>query len=215
MAVDPGVAAELIRGLMAGRGLTQRAVAAELGVSDRMVRKVLGGESAGGNYVPRLQALVKTGRASGVPVELRPMRVRAPRSAGVKSVPRQSPAPAPKAARGRYGATEREYLPGGGSVQTITAPKSDGVGREQARAAILQSVGAAGRDAHVAFILRDSNGNTRKLGSKGGYRASRAIQGMRGEGDDPFEWLELESDGAGGYGDFEASGIVAVTVMVL
>lgn len=215
MAVDPGTAAELIRALKAGRGLSQTAVARELGISEKMVRKVLTGQSQGANYVPRLQSLVRTGRAGGVPVELRPMRVRAPRSAGVKSIPRQSPAPAPRAARGAYGVTEREYTPGGGSVQTVTAPKSNGPGREQARRAILDAVRAAGPNAHVMFVLRDANGATRKLGSKGGYRAATAARGMAGEGDDPFEWLEGESDAAGGYGDFDAGHIVAVTVVVL
>lgn len=212
--VEPGAAAELIRGLMTGRGMTQRAVAAELGISDRMVRKVLGGVSEGGNYVPRLSALVTKGKAGGVPVARR-------RNAAGALVPVRGPANTrviptvadrPTAARGAYGQTPREHMVGGGWVQTFTAPKTEGVGREQARQAIMGALDSVPGSSSVMFHVYDADGNHATIGSKGGYRVRAALQGMHDEGDDPFNWFD--DAGGGDYGD-DLGALVRVTIVVM
>ncbi|WP_380161880.1 hypothetical protein [Kineococcus sp. R86509] len=224
---DPSTpsAADLIANLRA-YGLSVSEIARELGRSPRMIRKVVQGESSGQLYVPALNELVQTGRTQAPPARRRGrdgelVRVRAPRGAAEPTRrPQedtgaaqaggagQTPAP-PPGGRGRSSAStgsaarpgtfsdSTTYLPGGVRQHTVTAPRSEGSGRERARQGLLGALRRAARSQrggrkNVRFRVTLQNGTTVEVGAKGGYAVSKALARSRSEGDDPFAWLAGE-----------------------
>jgi transcriptional regulator with XRE-family HTH domain len=224
---DPSTptAADLIAELRA-YGLSVSEIARELGRSPRMIRKVVQGQSSGQLYVPALNELVQTGRTQAPPERRRGrdgelVRVRAPRGA---TEPTRRPqedtgaAPAggagqpPTAPTGRRGRSSVQseparqpgtfsdsttYLPGGVRQHTVTAPRSEGTGREKARQGLLGALRRAARSQqagrkNVRFRVTLQNGTTVEVGAKGGYAVSKALARSRSEGDDPFAWLSGE-----------------------
>lgn len=175
-------------------------IAEALNVSPRMVRKVAGGQVPGARYEHALEQLNRTGRVYTPPPRRttrsgEPVKVRAPRAAGVKSAP--PPPPPARPAAGKFG-VETAHTAGGGRIVTVTMPKSAGaLGREQARDELMRVLrGAANRKQRVSFELRGSTGKTAKLGSKGGYRALDAKRRSEAEGNDPLAWLTEEAEAA-------------------
>jgi hypothetical protein len=222
---DPSTptAADLIADLRA-YGLSVSEIARELGRSPRMIRKVVQGESSGQLYVPALNELVQTGRTQAPPARRRGrdgelMRVRAPRGASEATrrpeegagsqqagAAGEPPSPAggerPSAPGGRAGrpggfSDSTTYLPGGVRQHTVTAPRSEGSGRERARQGLLGALRRAARSQrggrkNVRFRVTLQNGTTVEVGAKGGYAVSKALARSRSEGDDPFAWLAGE-----------------------
>lgn len=192
------------------RGMTKAEIARELGVSSRMVTAVQKGERPGRNYLTPLSELASRGRVEHPPERRRTASgdLAKVRGSGGEAV---TPAPVPpKQPRAGHEA-HTTYLPGKQRLHTVQAPKSEGKGREQARQDILDWLRAAARGKrHVGFTITYDNGAQVEVGRKGGYRASAALFGSRSEGDDPFEWLDVEAEGAG-YEDL-IGGSTAVSV---
>lgn len=224
---DPSTptAAELIADLRA-YGLSVSEIAREIGRSPRMVRKVMQGQSSGQLYVAALNELVQTGRTQAPPARRRGrdgqlMRVRAPRGAAEPTrrpqegaggaqagVGGQQPATSTGGGKsssasggpaGRPGgfSDSTTYLPGGVRQHTVTAPRSEGSGRERARQGLLGALRRAARSQrggrkNVRFRVTLQNGTTVEVGAKGGYAVSKALARSRSEGDDPFAWLAGE-----------------------
>ncbi|GAA0310901.1 hypothetical protein [Kineococcus aurantiacus] len=207
-------AADLIADLRA-YGLSTTEIARELGRSPRMIRKVVRGESSGQLYVAALEELERTGRSRTPPPRRRGrdgelVRVRAPRAAGQPTRRPSEPTGAPEvpappagpsarrrpAGPGAY-RSETTYLPGGARQHLVTAPRSDGPGRERARQRLLEILRSAARSQrggrrNVRFRLTLVDGTTVEVGAKGGYAVSKALSRSRGEGDDPLGWLAGE-----------------------
>ena len=222
---DPSspTAADLIADLRA-YGLSVSEIARELGRSPRMIRKVVQGQSSGQLYGPALEELVRTGRAQVQPARRRGrdgelVRVRAPRGASEPtrrpeegagpqltgtagqppSTPGGRPSAAPGGPAGRPGgfSDSTTYLPGGVRQHTVTAPRSEGSGRERARQGLLEALRRAARSQrggrkNVRFRVTLQSGTTVEVGAKGGYAVSKALARSRSEGDDPFAWLAGE-----------------------
>lgn len=79
----------------------------------------------------------------------------------------------------------------------MTAPRSEGSGRERARQGLLAALRRAARSQrggrkNVRFRVTLQNGTTVEVGAKGGYAVSKALARSRSEGDDPFAWLAGE-----------------------
>ena len=224
---DPSTptAADLIANLRA-YGLSVSEIARELGRSPRMIRKVVQGQSSGQLYVSALNELVQTGRTQAPPERRRGrdgelVRVRAPRGAAEPTRRPQEdtgaaqaggagqPPATPTSRRGRSSAQAEParqpgtfsdsttYLPGGVRQHTVTAPRSEGSGRERARQGLLAALRRAARSQrggrkNVRFRVTLQNGTTVEVGAKGGYAVSKALARSRSEGDDPFAWLAGE-----------------------
>lgn len=190
-----GTARELLAGLRAG-GMRQADIARALDVSPRMLRFVQAGQKPGTLYIDALSQLATRGRVETAPAH-RTQRVRAPGGATVPKVSTRPPAPS----RGAFG-TRTTFVAGGkGRVVEVSAPRSEGKGRDAARAQVLAATRSAARGGRrVAFVVEYSDGTRATLGAKGGYRAGAALrrmQGATGPGGviDPFEWLTDEVDG--------------------
>lgn len=188
-----------LAGVMKARGMTQRQVANMLGVSDRMVRKVLSGERPGEQYAGAVRSLAE-GRPV-TPPERRAQRVRT----GGKGAPT---VPAEQAARGGKGAPAARYTAeAGGRAQTAIEAPTRGVGRESARELISRDLAAHRGGARprggqrVRFRVTDRRGRTYTLGGKGGYDPKAALSRINGEGGDAFAWLHEQLAAAGSYGD--------------
>ncbi|WP_049821579.1 hypothetical protein [Kineococcus radiotolerans] len=109
------------------------------------------------------------------------------------------PSPTPGGRAGRSGgfSDSTTYLPGGVRQHTVTAPRSEGTGRERARQRLLETLRRAARSQrggrkNVRFRVTLKNGTTVEVGAKGGYAVSKALARSRSEGDDPFAWLAGE-----------------------
>lgn len=208
-------AAELLRAVLRDYGLTQGEVAKQLGgISTRMLRHVLSGAKPGNAYLPALRELNARGRVTHPPERRknkagRPVPVRAKRGAPQKSVP--PPAPRPRAERGKFGVTV-VHLPEGRALTTVTAPKTEGAGREQGRRAVLNEVEEArAARQRVRFTLVYGNGTEIQLGGTAGYDPARASRAIIGEGADSYGWLDAQAIGSK-YSDQADGGIIAVTV---
>lgn len=193
-------------------GLTQRELAAMLGVSDRMVRQVLSGAKPGRNLEAAAKQLAQEGRITERPTR-REQKIRTP-----SGVSRERVKPT---AAGTPGGAERvrSSVEGGGRRQTVVETPKRGLGRERAREAILTDLEArrggrrdrAGR--RVTIRVTTKAGNTYTLGGKGGYDPKQVARRMREEGD-PFDWLADEAGSltncTGSGGPPAAGNIVAV-----
>ncbi|NAZ77246.1 hypothetical protein GTQ99_17720, partial [Kineococcus sp. T13] len=92
------------------------------------------------------------------------------------------------------------YLPGGVRQHTVTGPRTEGAGREQARRRLMEVLRAAARGQrhgrrNVRFRVTLRDGTSVQVGAKGGYAVSAALARSRGEGDDPLGWLREEIAG--------------------
>lgn len=186
-------AAELIAALRA-YGLSRAEIARELNRSPRMIAKVERGESPGTHYLDALHELHQHGRLRNPPPRRRnaagdvvPVRAKAGQDEALV-VPEE-----PKRKRGAFG-VETTFLPHRGRIIDVNVPRSEGVGRERARQAILDAARSAARGQaqgtrYMRFRLGLSNGRSIEVGGKGGYRASDVLSRSRDEGDDPLEWL--------------------------
>jgi hypothetical protein len=189
-----------IKAARATLGISQAELGARWGVSSRMIRKLETGATRGENYRASVEALSR-GRLT--PPVRRAQRVRAP--GGGTRLPA---APPPPSSRSAFG-VDVIALPGGGRRVVVTAPRSNGPGRERARQAILAEVRRAARTGgrrimrqrvtgyRIAFQLGTVEPEGKgEIGKKGGYDPSKVLAGMRGEGQDPFAWLEIEAEGS-------------------
>lgn len=213
MTTPGGSARELLAALRAG-GMTQADIARATGVSPRMLRFVQAGQKPGTAYVGALQQLATQGRVTTPP----PVRAQRVRAAGGGTVPAPVARPvAPAPTRGRFG-TQTTFVAGGrGRVVEVTAPASNGAGRDQARAAVLDAVRRAAQGKRrVSFIVTDRNGVRVTLGAKGGYRAGDVLRRMRQTVTagviDPLGWLADEAEALDRY-EFEGP-VTAVAVTV-
>lgn len=198
-------------------GISQAEVARRWGVSPRMVRKVETGAVPGKRYAESVRQLsrgiaappVRRVGASGEPV-----KVRTPGGGTATPTP-----PAPGVGRGAFG-VQAGYTAGARTV-VVTLPRTQGVGREQGRAAILDELrrgaqghrGRGGKGQRAVVTVHTADGKDYTVGAKGGYKPSTALAGARGEGDDPLAWIADQLDGAG-Y-DVRAGSIVRVTLTYL
>lgn len=218
MAAEPGSVGAQLAALKAASGLTWGELAQTVGASSGdYVRKIAAGVKPGRNLADNVAELLRVGRVARpapqrVTREGTPARVRAPRAA-----PEPSRVPEP---RRHFTAPPRELYRGtDGKMkwrQPVTAPTSEGAGREKAREAVMDAVRRAAKGKkHIAFILHTKGGRQTMLGGKGGYSASRALAGMKMEGDDPFAWFI--DQGASHYmlGDLDAADIVGVDTYTL
>jgi hypothetical protein len=202
-----GQTAQALVAALRDGGMTQAQIARATGVSARMLRFVQAGQKPGTSYLPALQQLATQGRVT-TPPPVRKQRVRAPGGVTVPAAPRPvKPAPA----RGRYGRQTTHVAGGKGTVDEITAPASNGKGRDQARADVLDIMKRAAQGRRrVAFVVEDANGVRVTLGSKGGYRASDALRRMRatvhGGVIDPLHWIDTEAASIDRYA-FEPPGV--------
>lgn len=202
-----------LRETRAHLGISQAELGRRWGVSDRMVRKLEAGQVPE-SYRRSIDQLARgvaapPARRTTAGGELARVRSRE------GSIRPELPPPVP--ARGQFG-VQVGFTPGGARAVVVTAPRTQGVGREQARAAILDEARRAargrrargGRGQRLRFVVRSADGRTFEIGRKGGYDPSTALRQMRGEGDDPFTWLSDVLDGMG-Y-DVAARSIVGVTM---
>jgi hypothetical protein len=216
MTTPAGSARELLAALRAG-GMSQADIARATGVSPRMLRFVQAGQKPGTAYVGALQQLARVGRVD-TPPPVRAQRVRAP-GGGTRPAPVERQRPAPPT-RGHFGTRTTHTGGGRGRVVEVSAPASEGKGRDDARGAVYAAVQSAARGGRrVAFTVDYSDGTRRPLGSKGGYDAStalrrmRATQGKRALAFDPFAWLDAEGD-AHAYAVAAGAVITGVHVIV-
>lgn len=212
--------AEMVANLRA-YGLTKAEIAGELGRSVRMVTKIERAETSGELYRPVLSELYEQGRRTSP----RPPRRRAasgeliavrakgggtapPAPAGPEvdpGVSEQAPGYTPTYTeppkRGRF-STAMTYLTGGGRQVEVTAPKSNGSGRQLAEAELQDEMKRAAQGKRrVKFSVEWSNGRVMEIGGRGGYNASDVNARSRSEGQAPFQWLANES--AGRYADID------------
>jgi hypothetical protein len=93
---------------------------------------------------------------------------------------------------------------------TITTPRSEGPGREKARAAILEELRRAGGADRVVVRVHSADGRDYTLGAKGGYRPATMARGIEDDGDDAFGYIADQLDGAG-Y-EVQAGSVTSVTI---
>lgn len=189
----PETAADLIAALRA-YGLSRAEIARELNRSPRMIAKVERGESPGSHYLEALHELHQHGRLRNPPPRRRnaagdivPVRARADHEEALV-VPVE-----PKRHRGAF-AVDTTFLPHRGRIVDVAIPRSEGMGRERARQAILEAARSAAKGQaqgtrYMRFRLGLSNGRSVEVGAKGGYRVSDVLSRSRDEGDDPLVWL--------------------------
>lgn len=208
-------------------GWTWAEVADHLGTTATYARKLAGGAgkfgAAGAGKALRgnIADFQRTG-ASQTPVQ-RAQRVRQPKG-------RPSAPAAPRARVTAKGAfkVERSVFRGAGrdgwAVQvTVPRGKTKTGDREDARIAIMDATRRAAqgrRRVQFRLTVQDSHGNQRtiEVGGHGGYDASRALRGMRAEGNDPLVWFldqgidrySSRMGGAGG-GSFDQEEMDALT----
>lgn len=179
-------------------GISQAQLAARWGVSPRMVRKVERAIASGRTPKGYEHAVRELRRGVAVSPERRKnargdlARVRGKRGEPARDV---APPPPPPA-RGAFG-VQAGYVPGGGSSWTVTAPRTEGPGRERAREAFVAEVTSRPDDQRLAINVHTADGQTFRIGSKGGYRPEAIGTGVAGEGYDPFAWLSDVLDGMG------------------
>lgn len=204
-------------------GLTWAEVARMTGASSGdMARKVATGVKPGANLVGNVRHVMQTGEGATAPAPRRRAatgelaRVRAkPAAAGER--------PSSVPARAHFTVSPRRLHrdPDGQLkwTQTVSVPKSEGIGRERGRAAIVDALGKAGKGRHdrVQFRITLASGRSGLVGGKAGYSTRRARAAVKREGEDPYAWLaDQVGHGTGSLGaGFEASDIVSVEVITL
>lgn len=154
-------------------GLTQKQVASMLGVSDRMVRKLITGERPGTSTkgLPEAARELRARGSVSVQPTHRAQKVRV-RGGGTRR--KEQAAEGLQGARGGWRA---QYMrEGRNRAQTIVELPERGPGREAARRAILDDLRAhrggsrgAGGWRVKAQVVSSRTGNTYTLGAKGGY----------------------------------------------
>jgi transcriptional regulator with XRE-family HTH domain len=168
-------------------GLTQGQVGNMLGVSDRMVRRVLSGERPGNNLADAARQLATRGAVTAQPVRRAQRVVTGTREGGKRQVSRAAVQP------GSAGEAVDYHVESGGRSQTRVEGPGRGLGRERARDAILRDMRAhksGGARLYMSVITKD--GRRIELGRKGGYDPARALAAIKAEGDDPFGWLSSQ-----------------------
>jgi hypothetical protein len=194
------------------QGVTISELARMLGRSERMVRKVINGETSGEAYRAAATELYERGRVSAAPPRRRGkagkvVPVRASRSAGGGvRVPAE---PRPK--RGRF-SESLTPLAGGARQYEFGAPKTrDSKGRAQANATIVSRLRSAAKGQRwdrkkVKFDIRLSNGHAMTVGSKHGYQVSSVLGRSRGFEGDALGWLKTQVQHR--YPDLDKAGVV-------
>jgi len=179
-------AAELIAELRAF-GMTQREIAENIGRSERMVRKIIRGETSGALYRECLQGVYDTGRQQRPVPRLtgkdgKPRRVRA--KAGSKDKMRVPDDPATDPKRSTWTKPRATYLQGGQRKYTWELPTT---GDEAGKAALAQAHRdmtdenrrrAQGRN-RGKFRVNFTDGSSVLLGAKGGYKVSHMHKKLR------------------------------------
>jgi hypothetical protein len=187
---------DALRALKASSRLTWDQLASSLGASSGdYVRKVASGAKPGRNLAPNVAELTARGKVSA-PVRRRhnaagqTARVRG-KTGSVVPV-QQKPA---KALRGSYSTTTQ--LTGQGKIVTVTAPKSDGVGRERGRLAIMDAARQAKKNgSRIRFVIRNDAGASIPLGGHGGYNPADFLARAKAEGNDPYAVLAADMEGS-------------------
>ena len=205
-----GLGAEL-RAARQQLGISQTEVARRWGVSKHTVSKIERGKMPGTNYQ---RSVAQLQRGIAAPPVRRTTRtgelakVRAPAGATVTPT-----APPPAPARGAFG-VQVGYTRAGGRAIVVSAPRSRGIGRDRARAALMDEVRRASDGQRVVIRVHSAEtGRDYTIGKTGGYRAGTLASRWAAEGDDPFAWLADTLDGMG-Y-DVDASSLTTVTLSYL
>lgn len=196
-----------------GQGVTVAEIARMLGRSERMVRKILNGETPGEAYRGAVTELYERGRVSVAPPRRRsksgrvvPVRAKA---RGLR-VPDDAPA-RPKPGRFSEAMTP---LAGGARQYEFTSPKTkDAKGRATANKTIVSRLRSAAKGQRwdrkkVKFVVRLSNGHSMTVGSKHGYQVS-SVLGRSAHGDfsgDALDWLKTQVQHR--YPDLDKRGVV-------
>lgn len=203
--------AAAIRALQAA-GVSIPDMARAVGRDPSFLRQVASGKKVGASLLGPLQQLRSTGRVLAPPPRRTtasgaPALVRAPRSAGVSSVP---PPPAPR--------SSPTYMAGRGRVTRVDIPtRNREAARGELRAAMRRA--AAGKQ-RLTFHVETRDGRRLTLGAKGGYQAANragkrgrgVLAQVRDEGGDPLDWLLAQLDAAG-YEVDGLGGLLAVDVV--
>lgn len=159
------------------RGMTQKQVAAALGVSDRMVRQVLSGNKPGRNLEAAARQLAREGRVTEAP----PRRAQRVRAKGGVTEP-----VAPKV-------DKTTTVEAGKRSQTTIHFPPRGIGRVAAAQAVLDDLDAhkAGR---VTVVIHLRTGQAVTIGGRRGYVVRSMRRRMMDEGEDALAWLVDEAD---------------------
>lgn len=201
-----------------GRGVSVAELARMLGRSERMIRKVLNGETTGEAYRAAVVELRERGRVSAPPPRRRSgsgriIAVRAKREpdggGGLRVPEEQSARPKP----GRF-SESLTPLADGARQYEFTAPKTkDAKGRVLANSVIVSRLRSAAKGQRwdrkkVKFVVRLSNGRSMPVGSKHGYQVS-SVLGRSAHGTfegDALAWLKTQVEHR--YPGLEKSGVV-------
>lgn len=185
------------------RRWTQREIAQALGRSPSMVSQIARGRKPGRLYAAALEQLHRDGTATPPPRRraadghVVPVRARG----GLTTPPDPTPPTReglPPLPTGRQGGGARVVkFEHGGRLIEVTAPKSEGVGRDRGRTALMDALRSAAKSQahgrrHGRIVLTTASGATRTLGSKGGYQVSTLLGKSKQKGD-PFRMLSEES----------------------
>lgn len=195
-------------------GMSWPELARTLGASSGdYVRKVASGAKPGRNLAGNVETFQQAGRVYQ-PVPRRkapgtglPARVRA---RGGSRVP--EPTQLRRRVRGQYGETTTYARGGATAIHHVELPRTEGIGRERGREAVMRIVRQAARDGkRVRFVLARQGGDSTPLGRHGGYDPRGFLQRAHAEGDDPL--AVLFADGEDGSGQTDAA-IIGVDVEV-
>lgn len=210
-AAGAGAAAREVLGRLL-QNMTQPELFAATGITPRMQRKVLKAATpgTGAAYLPALRQLATDGRVRKLP-PVRQQMVRAPGGAKVQAPARPVK---PAVVRGRYGTTVTQVASGRGKVIEISAPASNGAGRDKARGDMLDALQRAAKGKRrVAFIVEAKDGTRVTLGARGGYAAGDALRRARATVTagvvDPLGWIDAEAEGIDRYA-FDGPGVLYV-----
>jgi len=187
--------ADLVKRTKEAYGLTWHEMAAQLGRSDRMIRKIARGETSGESFRRSITELYDRGEVEHLTPRRRSKdghlaRVRSKAGAEEKSITPEDTRGTRVAPvkRGRFSHTTTA-LPGGNRLHHIEMPKTPkSIGRKKGLAAIDRALlqvtkSQAKADKRVKFNLtvEDSDGNRRvyEIGSKSGFHASDVRSDIR------------------------------------
>lgn len=219
--------AEIVAHVREAYGLTWQQLGAQIGRSEKMLRKVAKGQSSGEAYRAALTELYREGRVTHRPARRRAkdghiVKVRAKRGAAEKSVepPSDGGTYEPRPKRGHF-SHDTTYLPEGGRMHQIELPKTRGSkGRAKGLKAIKDTFtriakGQRGHDKRVKmrvlFDVGDGQARSIDIGSHSGYHSSDVLADIRNmHGGDVEGWLVDQVRGR--YPDFDATKAAIVHV---